>query len=162
MQKETTTLLLRKAIESDLEAFFGNQLDEEAGYMAAFTAKDPTDKEAYMAKWTALINNEAVNIKTILLGAEIAGSVSTYEMEGEPQITYWIGKQYWGKGIATQALQAFLKDMKERPVYGRIAIDNIGSRRVLEKCGFEMIAREHGFANARNMEIEELVFKLST
>ena len=82
-------------------------------------------------------------------------------MFGETEVTYWIGKEYWGKGVATSALQLFLKEYKERPLYARAAKDNIGSIKVLEKCEFKKIKDEVGFANARNADIEESVFILN-
>ncbi len=153
-------LTLRNAKESDLEIFFNDQLDDEASHMAAFTPKDRTDKEAYMTKWKKLLADNPLNHKTILSGGNIAGSVLTYEMNGEPQVSYWISKPYWGQGIATRSLQLFLEIMQKRPVFGRAASDNIGSIRVLEKCGFEKAGTDRGFSNARNAEIEEVIYRL--
>jgi len=82
-------------------------------------------------------------------------------MFGKPEITYWIGNELWGKGIASHACIKFLKVIEQRPLYARAAKDNIGSIRVLEKCGFVKTGTEKAFANARNQEIEELIFKLS-
>jgi hypothetical protein len=80
----------------------------------------------------------------------VAGSVLTYEDENEkPEVSYWIGKPYWGRGVATRALLAFLKRIKVRPLYARAAKDNLASLRVLEKCGFTRIGEDKGFANAR-------------
>ena len=91
----------------------------------------------------------------------MAGSVSSYEEEGKPKVTYWLGKEYWGKGIATLALAEFLTHHnKTRPIYARVAKDNLGSRRVLEKCGFTIIGESKGFANARGQEIEEFLLEL--
>jgi RimJ/RimL family protein N-acetyltransferase len=92
---------------------------------------------------------------------EIAGSISKYVMEEEAEITYWIDRKFWGKGIATAALSAFLHLEQSRPIYGRVAFDNFGSQRVIEKCGFVKIGTDKGFANARQTEIEEYIYKLS-
>lgn len=154
-------VILRNSIESDIEIFFENQLDEEANYMAAFTPKDPTDKEAYVSKWTRLIKDPTINMKTILADREIAGTVLKFELDGKAEITYALGKQFWGKGIATKALQAFLPLEDKRPIFGVTAFDNYGSIKVLEKCGFERIGTDRGFANARGKEIEEIVFRLT-
>ncbi len=151
---------LRLTTESDLETFFTFQLEEEGRFMAAFTPLDPTNKTAYMEKWKRLLADPTINIRTIMYNNEIAGSVSKYEIEGDAEITYWIGKRYWGKGIASNALKAFLEIEKARPMQGRVATDNIGSKKVLEKNGFVLIGTDKGFANARGMEIEEFIFKL--
>jgi Acetyltransferase (GNAT) domain len=75
-------------------------------------------------------------------------------------VTYWIGRSYWGKGIASDALNAFLVVDLSRPLHARVASDNVASRRVLEKCGFRVIATERNVAEARSAEIEELVLRL--
>jgi RimJ/RimL family protein N-acetyltransferase len=79
---------------------------------------------------------------------------------GEREVTYWIGRSYWGKGIATCGLDAFLAVDRSRPLHARVAHDNVGSRRVLEKCGFRVVGTEQGFAEARSGEIEEFVLRL--
>jgi len=154
-------LLLRDVLSDDLPIFFEQQLDQEANYMAAFTAKDPTDREAFMAHWHKILGNDTCIIKTILFNGQVAGSVSSYEEEGKPEVTYWLGREYWGKGIATWALKELLAHHSQRrPMYARVSKDNLGSRRVLEKCGFTMISEAKGFANARGQEIEELLLEL--
>ncbi len=156
-------LVLRNLANDDLPIFFEYQLDQEANHMAAFTAKDPTNLEAFMAHWHRILADETVIIQTILFNGQVAGSVSSYEEEGKPEVTYWLGKAYWGKGIATWALAEFLAHHnKTRPIYARVAKDNLGSRRVLEKCGFTIIGESKGFANARGQEIEELLLELGT
>ena len=158
----TNQLLLRNVENDDMPVFFEHQLDPEANYMAAFTAKDPTSREAFMAHWQRILADKTVILQTILCDGQVAGSVSSYEEEGRPEVTYWLGKEYWGKGIATWALTEFLtKHNTTRPIYARVAKDNPGSRRVLEKCGFKMIGESKGFANARGQEIEELLLELA-
>jgi RimJ/RimL family protein N-acetyltransferase len=90
----------------------------------------------------------------------IAGSIAKFEIEGEAEITYWIDKKFWGRGIATKALRYLLTIENARPIYGRVAFDNFGSQKVLEKCGFVKIGSDKGFANARQEEIEEFIYKL--
>jgi RimJ/RimL family protein N-acetyltransferase len=107
-----------------------------------------------------LANETTIN-QTIVFNGQVVGSVSSYEEEGKPEVTYWLGKEYWGKGIATSALREFLaQHNKTRPIYARIAKDNLGSCRVLEKCGFTIIGESKGFANARGQEIEEFLLEL--
>ncbi len=155
-------LLLRNVVDDDLPIFFEHQLDPEANYMAAFTAKDPTDREAFMAHWHTILTNETGIVQTILVNGQVAGSVSSYVEDGRQEVTYWLGREYWGKGIATWALTEFLaRHNQARPIYARVAKDNPGSRRVLEKCGFKIIGELKGFANARGQEIEELLLELA-
>ena len=154
-------LLLRNVVNDDLLIFFEYQLDPEANYMAAFTAKDPTNQEAFIAHWHRNLADETTINQTILFNGHVVGSVSSYEVEGRPEVTYWLGKEYWGKGVATLALTEFLTHHNQtRPIYARVAKDNLGSRRVLEKCGFTIIGESKGFANARGQEIEEFLLEL--
>lgn len=158
---ENRNITLTETGKDDLNAFFQFQLDEEANYLAAFTAKNPYDKPAYIAKYTPFLADPTIHMRTIRVDDEIAGSVSKYVMEGDAGITYWLDRRFWGQGIATTALSAFLKIEPARPIYGRVAFDNYGSQKVLEKCGFVKIGEAKGFANARQTEITEFIYKLS-
>lgn len=151
---------LRPTAVSDLEILFQIQLDEEANYQAAFTSKDSQNKEAYLAKYTRLLSDAAVNNQTIIVDTVIAGSIAKFVMEGDAEITYWIDKKFWGQGVATKALKDLLIIEKTRPVFGRVAFDNLGSQKVLENCGFIRIGTDKGFANARQTEIEEFIYRL--
>jgi RimJ/RimL family protein N-acetyltransferase len=156
-----SNFLLRDVHEDDLPIFFVQQLDSEANYMAAFTAEDPTDREGFMAHWKRIMADESITIKTILVDGLVVGYVSSFVQFGEREVSYWIGREYWGKGIATQALAAFLAHDKTRPLYARAAKDNLASTRVLEKCGFTICGKNKDFANARGEEIEEHILMLT-
>jgi RimJ/RimL family protein N-acetyltransferase len=152
---------LRDVLEADLPIFFAHQLDPDAQAMAAFTSKDPANREAFMAHWHQILADPSTIIRTIVVDGQVAGSVSSYQDDGHPEVTYWLGKHYWGKGLATRALTEFLAHAnRSRPIYARAAKDNIGSLRVLEKCGFKIIGENRGFANARGKEIEEFLLQL--
>jgi len=153
-------IVLRQTEIDDLEWFFQFQLDKEAIQLAAFTPKDPTDKPAYLTKYSKLLDEPTVNMRTILFDNKIVGSISKFEIDGDAEITYWIDKHFWGKGVTTTALKNFLTIENMRPIFGRVAFDNYGSQRVLEKCGFVKIGKDKGFANARGREIEEFIYKL--
>ena len=157
----TSDLVLRDFVEDDLLILFAQQLDPEANYMAAFTARDPTDRETFTAHWNRILADATVIIKTIVCDGQVVGSVLSYEEAGKPEVSYWIGREYWGKGFATRALSDFLAHGNmTRPIYARVARDNLGSRRVLEKCGFTITGEAKGFANERGEEIEELTLEL--
>lgn len=156
-----TTVALRRTQPSDLDTLFEYQADDEAGRMAAFV--NPTSwkvKDAYRAKWEKLLQDDTINSWTILHDGVIVGSVGTWMMDGEPQITYGIGKQFWGRGLATTAVELFLEKADIRPLYGRAAADNIRSIKILEKAGFKKTGTDRAFAAARNEEIEEVIFRL--
>jgi RimJ/RimL family protein N-acetyltransferase len=152
--------LLRNVEDSDLIIFYENQQDYDSRYMAAFISKEQDNKERFIAHWSMILNDETKTTKTIIFEDQVVGYVSTFQQSGEQEITYWIGKKYWGKGIATNAVSQFINQLKLRPLYARAAKDNIASIRVLEKCGFSICGNDIGFAYARNKEIEEVIMKL--
>jgi RimJ/RimL family protein N-acetyltransferase len=157
----TGDVQLRDMTESDLAIFFEFQLDPEARHMAAFTARDPTDREAYMAHQTRNLADPSKINKTVLLDGQVAGSIFSWEQLGEREVGYWIGKQYWGRGVATTALMGLLREVSARPLYAHAATDNVASLRVLQKCGFRIIGEGRGFAHARGQEIEEYTLMLA-
>jgi ribosomal-protein-alanine N-acetyltransferase len=161
MTKNKLYIKLRLTEIADLDTLFQFQLDKEGGYLAAFMPKDHTDKAAYLNKYTKLLDDPTVNNQTIFLDNIIVGSIAKFVMEGDTEITYWIDKKLWGQGIATKALNEFLEVETIRPIFGRVAFDNFASQKVLEKCGFAKIGTDKGFANARQIEIEEFIYKLS-
>ena len=148
---------LRPVAAADLEIFFEQQLDLQANIMAAFTSKNVSDRAAFDTKWAKILADPGIAIRTVLAGGQVAGYVLHHSWFGDPEVTYWLGREFWGKGIATQALSNFLGQEKLRPLYGRVAKDNIASRRVMEKCGFVLIGEDKGFSNARGQEVDELI-----
>ncbi len=153
---------LRDVIEDDLPIFFRQQQDPEAVRMAAFVARDPSDREVFMAHWHRILHDGTVINKTVVWDGKVAGNIGRFlDREfGKPEVTYWIGREYWGRGIATEALRVFLEENAERPVFARAADDNRASIRVMEKCGFRFVGRSKGFAHARGQEIDEVIFEL--
>ena len=160
MTNDKSEIKLRRTQIPDLEYLFQFQLYKEGGYLAAFMPKDPADKEAYLAKYIKLLGDPLINNQTIMAGDVIAGSIAKFVIEGDAEITYWIDRKFWGQGIATKALKNFLTVETTRPLFARVAFDNFGSQKVLEKCGFVKIGSDKGFANARQAEIEEFIYKL--
>jgi RimJ/RimL family protein N-acetyltransferase len=158
----TGDVRLREVTESDLPIYFEQQRDPVATHMAAFTAKDAADWEAFAAKWAKILRDASLSKRTILFDDQVAGSVVVFvaPWSGQLEVSYWLGREFWGKGIATRALAAFLDMVPTRPLYARAANDNIASIRVLEKCGFKIAGYERGFANARGEEIDEVVLEL--
>lgn len=128
--------------------------------MAAFTAKDPADRDAFMAHWGRILSDETITVMTILSEGRVAGHLAYFLQAGKPSVCYWIGKEYWGKGIATEALRQFLERIPTRPLYARAAKDNAGSLRVLEKCGFMIWGEDKGFSPVRGEEVEEFIMEL--
>ena len=148
--KGNDVIQLREVLRDDLEIFFEDQRDPVAAQMAAFTSRD---RDAFMAHWTKILSMESVIARTILFEDQVAGNVVCFEEAGRWLIGYWVGKRFWGNGIATKALAGFLEQIEVRPLYAYVSKQNKGSVRVLEKCDFTLsIGIDAG---------EELVYTLS-
>ena len=157
----TDDLVLRDVVHDDLPHFFEHQRDPVAARVAAFAVKDPSDRDAFLARWDRILRDDTISIQTIVADGHVAGSVSSYADGSHREVTYWLGRSFWGKDIATAALRAFLEYETTRPLHARVAKDNVGSLRVLQKCGFVIVGEDRGFANARGEEIEEYLLELS-
>lgn len=128
-----TKILLRLPLETDLPILFEQQLDPEATAMAAFPSRD---RGPFMLHWEKIMKDKAVIVRIILYKGRIAGHLVSWKQEYQQEVGYWLGKEFWGKGIASAALSEFLKLIPIRPLYSHVALHNIASQRVLEKCGF--------------------------
>jgi len=130
-----TGLVLREVEREDLPFFFEHQLDLEATSMAGFPARD---ERSFMAHWSRIMDDESVVKKTILFYGEVAGNIVSFVQSGEREVGYWISKEYWGRGVATLALAAFLDLEVRRPLYAHVILGNAASIRVLEKGRFRI------------------------
>jgi RimJ/RimL family protein N-acetyltransferase len=153
---------LRPVADGDLDAFFEQMRDPQAIWMAAFTAEDPDDRNAFDTHMARVRSSPDVTMRTVTYDGRLAGSVASFDFGGQTEVTYWIDRALWGKGIATRALALLLELVPARPLYARAASDNAGSLRVLQKCGFMAIGTENSFAAGRNEEIEETILRLDT
>ena len=149
--------VLRDVVESDLPVFFEHQRDPEAARMAAFPARE---KEAFMAHWRKILADDTVATKTILFEGEVAGNVGAFDRGGRRLVGYWLGREFWGKGLATKALAELLTIETTRPIYAYVATANVGSVRVLEKCGFTLVGHEIEFNERLGEEIDEALYEL--
>lgn len=154
----TSGVWLRDVTEDDLPIFFDHQLEPDANHMAAFPARG---RDAFMAHWMKILGDKTVTTKTILFDGHVAGNVVNWQQSGQLEVGYWIGKEYWGKGIATQALSQFLGHVTVRPLYAHVAKHNIASVRVLEKCGFTISGEDKVSFGVPGEEVEEIILKLS-
>ena len=148
---------LRDVTESDLPIFFEHQRDPDANHMAAFAARD---WDGFIGHWTKILGDETVITKTVLLDGQVAGNVVSWEQAGEREVGYWIGREHWGKGVATRALATFLGHVTGRPLHAHVAKHNIASIRVLEKCGFTISGEPRASSAAGNEEVGEFILVL--
>ncbi len=128
--------------------------------MAAFTSADQSDRRAFLNRMSRLRADTSVLHLVIDVDGAAAGTIGFFRIDDQPEVTYWVDRAQWGKGIASAALQILLAEIAERPLYGRAASDNVGSLRVLEKAGFRRVGVDRGFATGRGEEIEETIMRL--
>jgi RimJ/RimL family protein N-acetyltransferase len=148
--------VLRDVVETDLDAFFEHQSDPGASRMAAVPARD---RDAFTGHWARVLSDEAVTKKTVLVDGDVAGNVVSWEQDDRRLVGYWIARAYWGRGVATSALSQFLGHLRTRPLFAHVATHNVGSIRVLEKCGFTVYAEAERVVDERG-DVEELTLKL--
>jgi RimJ/RimL family protein N-acetyltransferase len=133
------TVELRPVTESDLEAFYEQQADPVAVRMAAVPARG---HDPHLEHWHESLAEDTTLARTITVDGEVAGHVVSFLRDGmgDREVGYWIAREHWGRGVATAALAAFLAEEPRRPLVAHVATHNVGSRRVLEKCGFTVAA----------------------
>ena len=149
------TVTLRPVQPEDIAVFFEHQRDPVGSAMAAFPARD---RAAHDAHWAKVLAEEANVTRAIVVGDEVVGNIGGWLDEGERTIGYWIGREHWGRGYATGAVVAFVGELRERPVWARVAEHNVASLRVLAKAGFAVVGTErHG-----DDPVTEVVLRLST
>jgi len=153
----TGDVRLREVTEDDLPFLFEHQRDPVANRMAEFPARD---RDAFMAHWHGILSDEAVICRTVVVEEQVAGNIVCFERYGVREVGYWIGRDYWGKGVATRALSELLGLVDARPLYARVAKQHAASIRVLEKCGFQVSDEAIGATDGPDDGVEEVLLKL--
>ena len=128
------SVLLREVTDQDVEVFFRHQAEREASEMAAFPVRNRADHFEHWEKQRAA---PSTVLRTIERAGVVVGNIVSWVENGDREVGYWLGKDYWGKGIATDALAQFIEIVADRPLFAYVAEANIGSQRVLRKCGFQ-------------------------
>jgi RimJ/RimL family protein N-acetyltransferase len=146
---------LRPVVEEDLEVFFEHQRDPVANALAAFPARE---RDAFFEHWRKILSDPLLLTRTIVSDGEVAGNIGSWDNSGAREVGYWIGREHWGKGIATSALGQFLPLIEARPLFAHVAVHNIGSIRVLQKCGF--VELRSNVVEEDGVRIEELILVL--
>jgi RimJ/RimL family protein N-acetyltransferase len=132
-------VILRPVEPDDVAVFFSQQRDHVANEMAAFASRD---RAAHDEHWAKILADDAVIARTIVAGDDIVGNIGSWRADGKRLIGYWIGREFWGQGYATDAVANFLSEVRERPVWAHVAEHNLASLRVLAKCGFAVVGTE--------------------
>ena len=150
----TPSVRLRSVEDDDVEAFFDHQADPQAVDMAAFPARD---RHQFDAHWARLRGDDTLIVRTIDADGQVAGNIGSWQENGQQFLGYWIGREFWGRGVASQALALLMDEMSTRPLHAHVVKHNVGSIRVLEKCGFRLDDAEEPAAGNGN---EELLYVL--
>jgi RimJ/RimL family protein N-acetyltransferase len=145
--------MLREVVEGDLPILYEYECDPEAAAMAAFPSRD---RDAFMAHWAKTLANDSALTMTIVADGEVAGNIGCWEADGQRFVGYWIGRDFWGRGLATRALAELVGMVETRPLYAHVVTSNVASIRVLEKNGFVEVER-----HTSDDGIEELVLELA-
>ena len=127
---------LRPVEDADLPIFLAHEQDPASLEMAAYTPRTP---EAFYEHWATIRSNPACILRSLLVDGILVGRMMTWVHDGEREVGYWIGRDFWGHGYATAGLRLLLEEVTDRPIVAHVARDNIGSRRVLEHCGFTVV-----------------------
>jgi RimJ/RimL family protein N-acetyltransferase len=151
-----TNVVLREVLPSDLPIFYEQQLDPEAVRMADFPSRD---RETFMTHWGKIMSDHTNLQRTVVFDGAVAGYIVSWNQSGQREVGYWLGREYWGRGIATLALSILLRELNMRPLYAHVVRHNIASRRVLQKCGFTVSGADRTLSGAGE-PVEELIFRL--
>ena len=149
--------MLRAVTEADLDVFYEHQADPEAAAMAVFPARD---REAFDAHWRRVLADASKVTRTIVDDGAVAGNIGAWEQDGRRFVGYWVGREFWGRGLATAALAELVQELDERPLYAWVVASNVGSIRVLEKCGFVEVERHAGHNEHASRVVEEILYEL--
>ena len=149
--------VLRDVEPGDLDTFFEHQSDPEATAMAVFPARD---REAFDAHWRRLLADDSVVKRTIVDDGAVAGNIGCWEQQCKRLVGYWVGREFWGRGLATAAVSELAVEIPERPLHAWVVTSNVGSIRVLEKCGFVEVDRHAEHDEHGGRVIEEILYRL--
>jgi RimJ/RimL family protein N-acetyltransferase len=152
---------LRNLESADFDQLFMWEQDRRAVAMAAFTRADPSDRAAFDEHYQRIRSNP----ECTLLAVEdddgvLVGTIGSFFMEGDREITYWIDPSRWGRGLASAALHAFVQVEETRPLFARVAEHNVGSARVLTRAGFARIGSDSGYAAGVGRDVVEHIYRL--
>ena len=157
--RDLPAITLRTVTDADLDALFDLMRDPETVWMAAFTPDDPDDRPAFDAHMARVRSSPDSTLRAVTCNGQLVGTISAFVLDGQTEVTYWIDRAAWGRGIASRALELLMDLVPVRPLHARAASGNVGSLRVLQKSGFKIIGTEKSFAPGRNSTIEETILR---
>lgn len=151
---------LRDLDEDDLDAVFEMMRDPEGVAMAAFTADDPDDRAAFDAWMARQRGNADVLYQVVTENGGFAGTAAAFTIDGDREVSFWIARHAWNRGVATAALRLLVSREPVRPLFARAAAHNVASIAVFHHAGFTEVSRNTAYAPGLGREVEEIVFAL--
>jgi RimJ/RimL family protein N-acetyltransferase len=151
---------LRPVTDADLGSLFEWEREPRAVEMAAFTRADPSDRAAFDAHYQRVRSNPSNLLYAVDRDGIFVGTVASFTIDGDREVTYWINPARWGEGLASAALRELLRIETTRPLFGRVAEHNAGSAKVLARAGFEQIGVETSFADGIGRDVVEHIYRL--
>lgn len=130
---------LRPVEPPDLPILFEHQRDPASVALAGVGGRD---RAAFDEHWERIQSDDAVLVRTVVVDGAVAGHVLSFERDGRREVGYWLGRDHWGRGVATAALVAFLGEERTRPLHAGVLPANGASLRVLEKAGFAVCGED--------------------
>jgi len=140
---ETKRLVLRAPQLVDGKAIAALANDRR---IAENTARIPhpyriADAESWIIGAKADMDGGETYLITLVDGTVIGCCGFDMRDEPTPEVGYWLGARYWGKGYATEAVRALIDHMfsntEHNALNSSVRVTNPASRRVMEKCGFQ-------------------------
>lgn len=155
-------IVLRPTTASDVRVLHGFEVDPFSNVMAG---TKPRDWATFEARWAEILGDPdgsvtGVTPRVIVADGVVVGAVNIAPQDGRDSIGYWIGREHWGRGIATRAVGLMLREFTRRPLIATTAGHNAASMRVLEKHGFVVVSRRMTAETARTVARETVTLEL--
>lgn len=154
----TPAVRLRSVEDRDLDVFFDHQADPQAVEMAAFPARD---KDQFAAHWAKVRADDTKVVRTIVADGMVAGNIGSWQENGQQLLGYWVGRECWGPRRRDTGARPVRGRGVDPAAYAHVAVHNVGSIRVLDKCGFRRDRVQEAKAHAPDDGIEEFIFVLN-
>lgn len=151
---------LRALKKRDADAVFAMMREPEGVRMAAFTTEDPDDRTSFDEWMSRHRASPDVEMYVITEDGDFVGTAGAFTIDSDREVTYWVRRAQWGRGIATEALRILVSREPVRPLFARAAAANLASIAVLTKVGFTEVSRDTAYAPGVAADVEEIVFVL--
>ena len=161
---QTKRLILRHPVEADAPPLVARLNDFEVSKWLSEVPYPYTRADA--DEWIQICKTDMLKLNfSILLDGDLIGGVGLTTQRDEPhELGYWLSRDYWGFGFATEAATALvdygITERKLATIIATYFVGNDASAKVLSKLGFKASGSRKVFSKSRNEEIEAIQVKL--